>query len=240
MQEKITFYFCTKNRNYLLTSCLDSIAKFSPNSKVVLANASTGEMFHETSEIISKYKNVTEVKYEEDPGMCPVYNEIYKMVETEFAALWSDDLILLRSIDHLVPFFDDPNIMLVALPMIDDMSNCNPDEPKWGVDEFGCALWNNSGSRCAHFSITRTGRFRESNVCGSGEPSEVTDNFFHNNTRSDERVWPGDGAYVLHVRFPDDTRINSQLTKGRYRHDENSKNKYREHLATLNLSAVKV
>jgi hypothetical protein len=240
MQEDVTFYFCTKNRNNQLVLCLDSIKKFAPNSKIILGNASTGEKFLETSEIAKRYPNLIEIKYPEDPGMCPVYNEIYKMVDTQFAALWSDDLILLRPIDNLVAYFEDISIMLVALPMIDDLSDFDPSDSGWEVDEFGCALWNTGAGRCAHFSITRTTRFRDYNVCGSGEMSEVTDNFFHNNTFINQRVWPNDGAYVFHKRYTDETRINTQLVAGKFRLCEDEKNRFKQHLKILQNAGVKI
>lgn len=240
MQEDVTFYFCTKNRNNQLVSCLDSIKNFSPNSKILLANASTGEKFAETTEISRRYSNLVEVKYPEDPGMCPVYNEIYKMVETQFAALWSDDLILLRPIESLISCFEDSAVMLVALPMIDDLSDFDPADKGWKVDEFGCALWSTESGRCAHFSITRTTSFRSYDVCGSGVMSEVTDNFFHSHTTREQRVWPNDGAYVLHKRYTDETRINTQLVPGKFRHNESEKSRYRQNLKILQSAGVKI
>jgi hypothetical protein len=232
--KNVTFYLCTKNRINQLIKSLESVRIYSPNSKIIAANASTGEKFEETSKIINSYENVTEVQFPIDPGMAPTYNQVYKMIDTEFAALWTDDVILLRPIDQLIHFFDNPNILLVALPMIDDLSSVTPaDSRPWPTDQFGCALWETGSGRCAHYSITRTAAFRTHNVCGNGELNDVTDNFFHRNTRPEQRVWPDDGAYLYHKRYSDETRINCQLVTGKSRLNDKEKQEHAVKLEEL-------
>lgn len=239
MTKKSTFYLSTKDRNSQLINSLDSIVKFASSSKVIVANASTGQNFQETSNLIKSYSKlieVIEVPYENDPGLCFVYNDIYKLVDTEYAILWTDDAVLVKSIDQLLDCFTNDKILLVALPMIDDLTDYifSGSEKPWPTDQFGCAEWMTKTGRCAHYSITKTKAFNTRDVCGTGNPADVIDNFFHKNTNAEQRIWPSDGAYVLHKRITDVTRINTQFIKGEFRLEEST----RKHL-TQRLSVKK-
>ncbi|MBK22650.1 MAG: hypothetical protein CME70_01485 [Halobacteriovorax sp.] len=204
----ITFFLSTKNRPVILDSSLKSIMQYSPGSSIIVGNASTGAMYHETSDIISLYKNTLAVNFSKDPGVSLVYNQLHDMILTKFCVVWCDDAVLMSPITTLLDHFEDPNILLVALPMIDNAEpHALPGNRPWPTDERGCALWQTPSGRCAHYSITRTKHFQKiGNVCGTGNATDVIDNFFHRNTNSSQRIWPNDKAYVLHNRVDDETR----------------------------------
>jgi hypothetical protein len=214
MSERITFFLSTRDRPHILFNSLESIKKFSPESTILVGNASSKEFFEETSKVIKNYENAVEIPFAIDPGACIVYNKLHELIKTEFSIVWTDDVFLLKEVSDLLHFFDsDPNLLLVALPMIDDISEIESLESgTWKKDEHGCAMWVTSSGRCAHHSITRTEYFQKiGNVCGFGNNSDIIDNFFHNNTSETNRYWPNDGAYILHTRLNDNTRWNMVL-----------------------------
>lgn len=203
----VTFFLSTKNRPTILDHSLKSIIQHSPGSKIIVGNASTGDMFHETSNIISLHENVKSVNFSKDPGTSLVYNQLHDMILTEFCVVWCDDVVLMRPITRLLDHFEDPNILLVALPMIDNPEPGSLAAGGWPTDGRGCVLWQTPSGRCAHISITRVKHFQKiGNVCGTGNASDVIDNFFHRNTNGSQRIWPNDEAYVLHNRVDDETR----------------------------------
>ncbi len=202
----ITFFLSTRNRADLLYSSLESIQNKCANSTVLVGNASSGEQLKKTSQVIASFKNAKEILFNPDPGICIVYNKLHEMITTPFGVVWCDDLQLIESIDSLLVNFDNENILLVALPMIDDVSHI-PGDLGWPTDKNGCALWNTPTGRCAHISITRTRHFQAlGTVCGNGLHDEIIDNYFHKNTTKYQRIWPTDKAYVYHKRRDDETR----------------------------------
>lgn len=233
MSQKVTFFLSTKNRPEILFKSLESISKFSPESPILVGNASTADFFEETSKVIKKFSKAFEIKFPEDPGVCIVYNKLYEMIRTEFAIVWADDIFLLREITPCLEHFrNNPEIYLVALPMIDDISLIAAlDSSEWAKDEYGCVMWSTSSGRCAHYSITKTDYFQKlGNVCGLGNPRDIIDNFFHSNTSEKNRYWPNDGAYVLHTRFNDNTRWNMMFNseKNIYRFTPEERKRYNE------------
>jgi len=147
-----------------------------------------------------------------------VYSDLYKQIKTDYAIVWADDMLITKNTDTLLRHFSDPNIHLVALPMIDDISDAPSITAHWPTDKFGCAMWNTPTGRCAHHSITRVEHFKKfGEVCGNGAPNDVIDNFCHRHTTPAQRVWPDDGDYVLHTRVDDSTRINTIFAKDKFR-----------------------
>jgi hypothetical protein len=216
--KEITIFLSTRNRLKLIKKTLDNIQQICPHHKVLVGNASSNTYFKEVSGIINSYSNTIEINYNPDPGLSVVYSELYKKIDTELALVWADDMKFLKNFDHLLNHFEEPNIHLVALPMIDDISAAPlTTSTGWPKDEYGCALWNTSTGRCSHHSITRVNYFKKfGDVCGTGDPNDVIDNFCHRHTTSSQRIWP-QGPYVLHTRLDDSTRLNTVLGSGRFR-----------------------
>ena len=210
-----TIFLSTRNRHKLIKKTLDNIQQKCPNFKVLVGNACSEDYIDEVSRIINSYDNTTEVKYNPDPGLSVVYSDLYNKIDTEFAIVWADDMEFLRGCESLISHFDNPNIHLLALPMIDDVNNATksyPDGKSWPKDEHGCAVWDTNSGRCSHHSITRVSWFKKfGNVCGDGNPNDVIDNFCHRHTSHEQRIWPNDGSYILHTRIDDETRLNIVL-----------------------------
>ena len=216
--KEITIFLSTRNRPGLIKKTLENIQKICPQHKVLVGNASSNKYFEEVSKIINSYKNTMEIPYSPDPGLSIVYSDLYKKIDTEIALVWADDMEFLKEFDSLLPYFDNPEIHLIALPMIDDIS----DAPittggGWPKDEHGCALWMTSTGRCAHHAISRVSYFTQfGDVCGSGNPNDVIDNFCHKHTVPAQRIWP-DGPYILHTRIDDETRLNTVFSEDNFR-----------------------
>ncbi len=215
MSERVTLYFATRNRPSMLRECLENVAEYCPKSKVLVANCSSENKMQESSAVIQKFPNVVEHQYCPDPGMVDSYNNLYDKIETEFSLVWADDMFFFRGVDELVRRFDDPNVVLIGLPMIDDLLYA-PSQDAWPIDQFGCALWIRNGHRCAHNSIVRMSYFAKFEKVFT--PDYMIDNFMHDKTAPDQRVWPTDGPYVKHLRVDDETRLNSLLTSDRFRY----------------------
>ena len=209
----LTIFLSTRNRPKLIEKTLENIKAICPQHTVLIGNASSDGYFTEVSDIINSYDNAIEVPYKPDPGLSIVYSDLYKKINTELALVWADDMEFLREFDTLLPYFDDSNVHLAALPMIDDISEAPiTTGGGWPIDEHGCALWQTGSGRCAHHAITRVSHFKQfGDVCGSGDPRDVIDNFCHRHSSKEQRVWPTDGAYILHTRIDDATRLNTVL-----------------------------
>tara|TARA_R110000744_G_scaffold142854_1_gene254629 strand:+ start:5530 stop:6228 length:699 start_codon:yes stop_codon:yes gene_type:complete len=216
--KQVTIFLSTRNRPRLIKKTLDNIRQICPQHKVLVGNASSPRYFKEVSDIINSYNNTIQVSYSPDPGLSIVYTELYKKIDTELAVVWADDMEFLREFDSLLPRFDNPNIHLVALPMIDDISSAPITTGNgWPKDKYGCALWATSTGRCAHHAISRVSHFIQfGDVCGAGDPNDVIDNFCHYHTSPPQRFWPP-GPYILHTRIDDETRLNTVLGEGRFR-----------------------
>lgn len=231
----VTIYFATRNRPIMVLRVLENILKFCPDFKVLIANCSSTGKFKETSDIIrgySKKLDVREVIFNPDPGVQEVYSQLaLDHVDTEFALLWADDVSFLRCPYSLLSYFDDFNVVQVALPMIDDIHLTKTVSGAWPKDEFGCALWNTSTGRCAHHSILRMSYFQKFDKLYSLEDNG--DPWIHKNTHSQMRIWPNDGPYILHTRIDDETRQNMISEGNRFRFELGHKSRNGYNIASL-------
>ena len=211
----VTIFFPTRNRISLLERTLDSIEKYHSDIKVFVGNCSTKKYIDKVSETISRYNFAKEFIYYPDPGMGDVFTELFDKIETKLAICYADDVFLLRKIDNLINFFENDKIQLVALPMIDNIMNAPSIKVAWSVDEHGCVLWDTPTGRCANHVMVRKSFFENhKNFFG---PGSNIDNYFHNNSTQEQRIYPNDGAYLYHIRYDDDTRINSVISGDTFR-----------------------
>lgn len=215
---KATIFFSTRNRPALLRKTLSNIEAGTSDCAVLIGNACSTKYLKETSEIINSHPNAQEIVYNPDPGLSLVYSDLYNHINTELAIVWADDMLFLQDPQSLFHHFQCSQTQLVALPMIDDISQAPLTTGKgWPKDKHGCALWNTPTGRCAHHAITRVDFFKKfKNICGSGKPHDVIDNFCHRHTTESQRVWP-EGAYLLHERIDDETRRNTMFSSDNFR-----------------------
>lgn len=214
-QKDVTIFLATRNRNNLLPGVLDNIKEFCPDCYIVIANCSSEEQREETSTIISssgKDLNIEEVVYEVDPGLIYVYADLFYAIETPLAMVWSDDTYFLEPLEPLLKSFDDPRILVAALPMIDDLRGL-PGSAGWPKDKQGCALWETPTGRCSNHTIARVEHFHKF----QNMRDLTVDGYFHQYSYGpNNRYWP-DYACMLHTRFADDTRKGCLLTPTRFR-----------------------
>jgi hypothetical protein len=210
--DRITLYFATRNRPHFVERTLQNLSLFLDDADILIANCSSAGKVEETSKIIDSYKsilNVREFLYEVDPGVALAYNDLFQKVQTSLSVIWSDDMLFLREIDNLIEFFRDDDVRLVALPMIDDISGAKSIQAGWPKDRYGCAVWDTPSGRCSNHTIVRQSHFAEYDNIWPQD--EMIDQFFHNHTKFEQRIWPDDGPYVVHTRIDDETRLNMIL-----------------------------
>lgn len=222
MSKDVTFFFPTRNRPDLLERTLDALDMHCPDCTVLVGNCSSKKNMDIVSEIIGRYKFAKEFQYDPDPGMGDVFTDLFDRIETKYAVCYADDVFLMRNIQNLVDCFEDEDIMVVALPMIDDTSNAPSRTTNWPKDEFGCVVWlmANNG-RWANHVMVRMDYFKDHGIffgyTKTNEPYNI-DCYFHMASFLNQRIYPNDGAYLYHVRYDDDTRINSVISGDRFRY----------------------
>jgi hypothetical protein len=215
---KATIFFATRNRPNMVYRTLENISRYCPNHTVLVGNSSSKKFEEETTKIITLFKSIIDVEeilYLPDPGCANVYSDLFRRIKTELAIVWADDMFFTREHENLIQLFDNPEINLVGLPMIDDISSAPSIKASWPKDKFGCALWDTPTGRCAHHSIVRSSYFQKYDAVYTVD--KYIDNFFHENTTTQMRYWPSDGAYILHTRFDDETRFNMLIDEKTFR-----------------------
>lgn len=224
---KATIFFPTRNRPNMVKRLLDNIVEFCPNHVTLIGNCSSKDRIKETSDVVECYKdkiNIQEIVFNPDPGCAKSYSDLFFSVKTELAIVWADDMLFLKNHEYLFDNFMNFSIQLIGLPMIDDVSASPLTRTEWPKDKHGCALWETTTGRCAHHSIVRTSYFQKYSTVYTS--SEYIDNFFHNHTLPMMRIWPDDGAYILHTRIDDDTRYGMKIEEGIFRYSEERRKEF--------------
>jgi len=210
-----TIFFPTRNRPLVLDKTLNSIGSFVPGCKVFVGNCSSKDNIKETSDVVSRYNFAEEIVFYPDPGMGDVFTILFDKIETKFAICYADDVFFLTEIGDLLNLFDNEDINVVALPMMDNTSNAPSIAKPWPTDNFGCVLWQGPNGRCANHWIVRVSAFKDHGSFFG--PGHNIDNYFYNNSSQNQRIYPENGAYLYHMRYDDDTRINSVISGDRFR-----------------------
>ena len=202
MSNELEIFFPTKNRDYSLEKCLESINNHHPSCTITIANCSSNT--EETSKILKRFSNVNEIILSPDPGMVASFNILIKMLTKKLVLWLSDDLILSRSLTPAIEILlKNEHVMSVGLGLND---NIHFNDQLWPVDKHGCALWNSDGRRVAHFALVKKNHIEKVNLLVTR--SNAIDLALHNSLNNDNSIWFDGQSFIEHHRFMDETRRN--------------------------------